>query len=92
MISLFFCDSKLPQRYIIPDYVAPHEKKREAVRFNIRMKMYLASGIVFESPLDAAERKRIPNKHAKVANKVTRQNADEISQYVKENTKINVAL
>jgi len=44
---------KPPKRHIIPSYVGPHEKKRETVRYNIRMKMYLASGIEFESPLDA---------------------------------------
>ena len=62
---------KLKSRKIIPTYVIPSEKKRDSVRFNIRMKMHLASGIQFENPLDAAQRKRKLKKHSKVTKKVT---------------------
>lgn len=44
---------KPKSRLLIPDYVIPSDKKRENVRYNIRMKMLLASGIQFPSSLDA---------------------------------------
>lgn len=76
---------KAPKRLIIPDYKAPHEKKREAVRYNIRMKMYLASGKEFESTLDAQARKdKAPNKrnNSRVTSKVTLRNANEIYRQI----------
>ena len=78
--------SKPKSRMIIPDYVAPNEKKREAVRFNIRMKMYLASGIEFESALDAQAKKRVPSKIAKVASKVTQVPASDLNRFISLNS------
>ena len=49
----------------------PSDKKRDAVRYNIRMKMYFSSGIEFPSTLDAQAKKKVPNQNAKVAEKVT---------------------
>ena len=63
--------SKPKTRHIIPDYVIPSEKKRDEVRFAIRMKMFLASGIEFPSVAEAQAAKKVPDKNAKVANKVT---------------------
>ncbi len=50
----------------------PTDKKRESVRFAIRMKMFLASGIEFPNPLDSIANKKKANKNAKVADKVTK--------------------
>lgn len=63
---------KPKKRLIIPDYTVPTDKKREAVRFAIRMKMFLSSGIEFPNPLDAVAAKKKPNKNSKIASKVTK--------------------
>ena len=51
--------SKPKTRHIIPDYVIPSEKKRDEIRFNIRMKMFLASGIEFPSAVEAQAQKKV---------------------------------
>ena len=51
--DLFFVNRKPKTRHIIPDYVIPSDKSRDEIRFNIRMKMFKASGIEFPSTLDA---------------------------------------
>ena len=56
---------------IIPKYVIPSEKKRDDVRFNIRLDMILASAIEIPSAIDLMEAKKVPNKDAKVSKKVT---------------------
>ena len=75
--------SKPKSRHIIPDYVIPSEKKRDEVRFNIRMKMYFASGITFPSTLDAQDKRKVPNHNAKVAEKITIEpTAEELTKYI----------
>ena len=80
--------SKPKTRHIIPDYVIPSEKKRDEIRFNIRMKMFLASGIEFPSAVEAQAQKKVPNKNAKVANKVTNQDAAALSKHVVVNADV----
>ena len=46
------------RRKVIPDYVIPSEKKRDQVRYDIRMKMIRSSGIDFSSPERASKSKR----------------------------------
>ena len=70
---------------IIPKYVIPSEKKRDDVRFNIRLDMILASAIEIPSAIDLMEAKKVPNKDAKVSKKVTQQNEAEIMKYIKVN-------
>ena len=74
-----FLDSKPKTRLIIPDYVVPTDKKREAVRFAIRMKMFLASGIEFPNPLDGIEKKRKANKNIKITDKPTNMGIKELN-------------
>jgi len=53
------------------------------VRYNIRMKMYLASGIEFESALDAQAKKKKPTQAiVKVTGKVTAQPASSINRAI----------
>ena len=48
----------------------------------IRMKMFLASGIEFPSTAEALAKKKVPNKNAKVAKKVTEQDIGELNKTV----------
>ena len=64
----------------------PTDKKRESVRFAIRMKMFLSSGIEFPNPLDAVANKKKANNNAKIADKVTKQNIKELNEYIKLNS------
>ena len=46
-------EKKSPSRTrpkLVPTYVIPSEKKRDEVRYNIRMKMVRSSGMEFKSP------------------------------------------
>ena len=59
-------EKKSPSRSrpkLVPTYVIPSEKKRDEVRFNIRMKMSRASGIEFKSP-DRRKPKRYTSPNA----------------------------
>lgn len=87
-MRLIFLDSKPKSRHIIPDYVIPTDKKREDVRYNIRMKMLLASGIQFPSSLDAQDKKRVLSKNAKVAPKVTQASIAELNRHIKLNADV----
>ena len=75
--------SKLKTRHIIPDYVIPSDKRRVAVRYNIRMKMFKASGIHFPSTLDAQEKRRKIDQNARVANKVTETAIADLNKQIK---------
>ena len=61
----------------------PSDKKREQVRMNIRMKMYLASGIKFPSTLDAQAQKKRRSESTKVAEKVTETSTVELLKAIK---------
>ena len=52
------------------------------------MKMFLASGIEFPSTVDAQAQKKVPDKNAKVANKVTMQDPSVLSKYVLVNSNV----
>jgi hypothetical protein len=63
--------------------VIPSDKPRVSVRFNIRMKMFRASGIQFPSTLDAQEKKRKIVQNARVANKVTETAIADLNNQIK---------
>lgn len=71
--------------------MVPSEKKREAIRYNIRMKMHFSSGIQFPSTLDAQDKKRKINTNAKVATKVTAQPIADINKSIMLNAAASLA-
>ena len=57
---------------IIPDYIVPTDKKRVAVRQNIKMKMLLANGIEFpSSSVNVPAKKKRTATPGKISIKVT---------------------